>query len=410
MSNAFIRPYRIIPFDIGGDISCEECEKIVEEYNAVAEDKIQIQPIDKFHRSLSDKLICGYKINDSLLLFIYSYGVGVFSVMDSDFLFDGMESKYAIDYCKSRRVQHENFLNFKADASPLIKKFTSLFRTYYIKHHSIVRKSASAQWENNGLSYVMTVSYINTGNDKNNYSDLSDIGKHSLQIMLTPSLAHEEDSEIIKLLDIDKVNDPYDIDLDTLTEPQNMWASTNADIYISWASVIVIQNEIQPGYIGLINSLEVSLQAMWFYTYCLYKDLIDSHENKKILASALKRTENNYEQLFNEFLSNNDTSCPQYISDIKNKLVKTSGFIEEHDKYITQIHYRIEEIEAFEKEHQRKFAWLNESLLFIIAYVDIITTLTTTFFGDFSNAGQIVFTIAAAFIFILGLTFIVKKG
>ena len=256
----------------------------------------------------------------------------------------------------------------------------------------------------------MTVSYINTGNDKNNYSDLSDIGKHSLQIMLTPSLAHEEDSEIIKLLDIDKVNDPYDIDLDTLTEPQNMWASTNADIYISWASVIVIQNEIQPGYIGLINSLEVSLQAMWFYTYCLYKDLIDSHENKKILASALKRTENNYEQLFNEFLSNNDTSCPQYISDIKNKLVKTSGFIEEHDKYITQIHYRIEEIEAFEKEHQRKFAWLNESLLFIIAYVDIITTLTTTFFGDFSNAGQIVFTIAAAFIFILGLTFIVKKG
>ena len=86
MSNAFIRPYRIIPFDIGGDISCEECEKIVEEYNAVAEDKIQIQPIDKFHRSLSDKLICGYKINDSLLLFIYSYGVGVFSVI----LFSGL--------------------------------------------------------------------------------------------------------------------------------------------------------------------------------------------------------------------------------------------------------------------------------------------------------------------------------
>lgn len=411
MNNTFIRPYRIIPFDIGGDISKEESKRIIKKYNELnPNSQIQIQPIDKFHQSLSAKLIGGYIITDKILFFVYSFGVGVFSVQDNDFTFEGMKSKYAMDYCKSRRLAHKNILNNQATYSEILSNIMEFVRTQYKAEHEKIRISASPEWENKGLSYVMTVAYVNTGVDDSSYTNMSDVEKHSLQIMLTPSLAHEEDSEIIKLLDDEKKCDPYMIDLDTLKEPDNFWKSTNADIYISWAAVVVMQNEVQIGYIGLINSLEVDLQAMWFYTYCLYCNSKISFGARGMLASKLKHIENEFERQYNEFLNYSDSSCPQYVSDIRDELIRTSGIQEEHDKFVEHINFCIDETETLEREHQRKYAWLNESLLFIIAYADIVTTLATNFLSEMYFVGQITFVISAVVIFILGILFIIKKG
>ena len=159
-----------------------------------------------------------------------------------------------------------------------------------------------------------------------------------------------------------------------------------------------------------MNSLEVDLQAMWFYTYCLYGNSKSIFDKKGILASDLNRIENEFEILYNEFLSNDDSSCPQYVSDIRSELIETSGIKTEHDKFVKYIGYCTGEIEALEREHQRKYSWLNEILLFIIAFADIVTTLTVNFVVNFTLFWQVAYAVFSVFVFVFGILFIVKKG
>lgn len=45
------------------------------------------------------------------------------------------------------------------------------------------------------------------------------------------------------------------------------------DVYISWAAVITSSREIRKDYVRFMDALEIDLQAMWMYTYCLLQDL-----------------------------------------------------------------------------------------------------------------------------------------
>ncbi len=411
MGNTFIRPYRIIPFDIGGDISKSEVESFAAKYNELhPESPVRVQPIDKFQQKLSDCLLGGFIVSEKILLFLFSFGIGVFSVQDDDFCFDGTCSKYAVDYCESRKIAHDNILKGTAKYSKLLTGLAGFIRKQYRMTRKSARISASPDWENHGFSYVMTVSYVNTDLDGYDYTKLSDVEKHSLQILLRPSLAHEEDSEIIGLIDPTKQTDPYQIDLNTLTAPKDCWKSTSADIYISWAAVLVMQKEIGKGYIGMMNSLEVDLQAMWLYTYCLYCNSRTGYGKKSPLASELKHLANEYERQYNEFLDNGDSSSPQYVDDIRKELIGTSKIQEEHDKFLEHMKVCIDETETLEREHHRKYGWLNEILLFIIAYADILTTLATNFMGTADLAWVIAFIIISVTVFLAGVWFIIGKG
>ena len=410
MKNTFIRPYRIIPFDIGGDISYGEIESIVGKFNKTGDNKAEILPLDGFQKKLSSRILCGYKVTDNISFFIYSFGIGVFSVRDNDFEIDGMESEYAPGYCRSRKTAHKNILVFEADYSEKLRTVMNFIRGEYANNHRDIRLSASSDWENGGLSYVMTVSYISSGLPDNNYSVMSDTQKHSLQILLTPSLAHEDDSEFIHLPIEKDDSNPYEMNLNSLKTPCDFLNRMGSSIYISWAAVVVMQKEILPAYTDFMNSLEVDLQAMWFYTYCLYGNSKSIFDKKGILASDLKRIENEFEILYNEFLSNDDSSCPQYVSDIRSELIETSGIKTEHDKFVKYIGYCTEEIEALEREHQRKYSWLNEILLFIIAFADIVTTLTVNFVVNFTLFWQVAYAVFSVFVFVFGILFIVKKG
>ena len=74
----FIRPYRIIPFDIGGSISRQEVENIINHINQNhPDDKMEVQIIDNFQQSLSDRLIGGYIVSKKILLFLGSSVVSV---------------------------------------------------------------------------------------------------------------------------------------------------------------------------------------------------------------------------------------------------------------------------------------------------------------------------------------------
>ena len=113
MKNTFIRPYRIIPFDIGGDISYGEIESIVGKFNKTGDNKAEILPLDGFQKKLSSRILCGYKVTDNISFFIYSFGIGVFSVRDNDFEIDGMESEYAPAIAAAGRRHIKIFLPLK---------------------------------------------------------------------------------------------------------------------------------------------------------------------------------------------------------------------------------------------------------------------------------------------------------
>lgn len=53
------------------------------------------------------------KINISIKLYIFSYGIGVF-VLEDDLY--PMKERYAVDYCEYRKKTHNNILNFCHEA------------------------------------------------------------------------------------------------------------------------------------------------------------------------------------------------------------------------------------------------------------------------------------------------------
>lgn len=404
MNVTFIRPIRFIPFDIGGNISRTESDEIAKILN------VSIITINEFQKSLSRKLIVKYRVTDKISLSIFSFGIGVFSIEDEDYVFDGMDSHYAIKYCELRRESHADILNFRASYSNVLGMIIDVFRREWRRNHKNPRISANRTWENNGLSYVMTVSFVNSCRKKQEYNNLSSNEKHSLLFLLQPSLAQKEDSSIINIIDDENSFNPYDIDISKIDAPEDYWVGDRAEVYASWASVIVVQNTIKQNYVEFIKSLEINLQSMWLYTYCLYKNLICSFNQKSCHPSYFKSLRNSYQRMYNEFLSGNDSSMPVYVYVIHKEMINSSGIETEKERLIEYLDFCFEEKEAIEREHQRKYSWLNEILLFLIAYADISTTLFSIIFDFLPTAAVVVFAIIALVILILGIFFIIKKN
>lgn len=72
-------------------------------------------------------------------------------------------------------------------------------RKIIASNHNSIRITANKDWENNGLSYVMTVSSIQL-NEANqfDYQDLNSVEQRNLLIMLEPGIVHQEDSLLIE--------------------------------------------------------------------------------------------------------------------------------------------------------------------------------------------------------------------
>lgn len=348
------------------------------------------------------------EINISIKLYIFSYGIGVF-VLEDDLY--PMKERYAVDYCEYRKKTHNNILNFCHEAcSVVLKEVINDIRTI-VKKEKNIRTSASDKWEYKGLSYVMTVSYvIKKDKNENSYLDFNEIEKKNLHIMLQPSLAHKEDTMTMsEMEESNKDFDPYSFDVTQIDKPRNWLHTEDCSIYISWAAVVVYMKGLLDKYMEIIESLEVDLQAMWLYTYCQYINLKNWSDKKKLSSSQLKKIKYNFQRRYNEFLSDNDSSIPVYIGEIRGEMINTSGIDREKNNYMEYIDFCIDETESREMEQQRKYSVMNEVLLFVIAFVQIAPMLYSAMLGEYNDL-QLWPIIVMIVLVIVAIFLIVRKS
>jgi hypothetical protein len=154
--NNVIIPHRFIPFDLGTNISAKYLNKIKEWFIS---QEYSVLEMPGLLNSLSRDVLVKVKISDSIRLYIYSYGIGVFVLEDTP---KTMNEKYAVDYCEYRKIAHKCILDFSyGNVSIVIRNVINNLRKI-VKNEKNIRSSANDTWEYNGLSYVMTVSYIIT--------------------------------------------------------------------------------------------------------------------------------------------------------------------------------------------------------------------------------------------------------
>ena len=103
-----IIPQRFIPFDIGTKIT----ERYLVEINSYIDKKgFNYLEIPGLMRTISQDILLKIRINISIKLYIFSYGIGVF-VLDDDF--HPMNEKYAVDYCEYRKKSTQSYIRFYA--------------------------------------------------------------------------------------------------------------------------------------------------------------------------------------------------------------------------------------------------------------------------------------------------------
>lgn len=400
-----IVPQRFIPFDIGTKIT----DKYLDDIKSYIEKKgYSSLEIPRLMRTISQDVLMKIEINISIKLYIFSYGIGVF-VLEDDLY--PMKERYAVDYCEYRKKTHNNILNFCHEAcSVVLKEVINDIRTI-VKKEKNIRTSASDKWEYKGLSYVMTVSYvIKKDKNENSYLDFNEIEKKNLHIMLQPSLAHKEDTMTMsEMEESNKDFDPYSFDVTQIDKPRNWLHTEDCSIYISWAAVVVYMKGLLDKYMEIIESLEVDLQAMWLYTYCQYINLKNWSDKKKLSSSQLKKIKYNFQRRYNEFLSDNDSSIPVYIGEIRGEMINTSGIDREKNNYMEYIDFCIDETESREMEQQRKYSVMNEVLLFVIAFVQIAPMLYSAMLGEYNDL-QLWPIIVMIVLVIVAIFLIVRKS
>lgn len=400
-----IIPQRYIPFDLGAALN-KECETLFSSY--FKEKGLKIMNIPGLLSSLSGDILFKIEVNVAIRLYIFSYGIGVFMVEDDSY---NMDEKYAVDYCQYRKEAHKELLEFRrGNISKIIEAIIDDLRKIVKGKNSKVRPSANKYWEYGGLSYVMTVSYIiKKDKERKDYEKFTDLDKKNLQIMLQPSLAHKEDTMAMAEMEgAGEQFDPYNFEIERVDSPKNWIRSEDCAVYISWAAVVIYLRDLFGKYMEMIEYLEVDLQAMWLFTYCQYLNLKYWSTNSKLSSGQLKKEKYNFQRKYNEFISDDDSSIPVYIGEIRNELINTSGIEKEKNNYMEYIDFCIDETESMESEQQRKYSVMNEILLFIIAFIQIAPMLYSAMIGEYKDLK--IWPIVAMVIFvIIAIFFIVRK-
>lgn len=402
MAEQFIRPYRNIPFDIGHILNDKDIMSIK---SRMADSNYKEMDIHQFLKKLSNEIVLRFCISDCIRLYVYSFGIGVFTIRDTDFKIQ--TDSFAIDYCQNRKKAHHDYLKGTHQHSTELFKVIDILRGCVRDNHKSIRITANNTWENNGLSYVMTVSVVQIPSITSLIStEMSSLELQNLSILLEPGMVHQEDSMLIA--NDSEMNDLNEYSSVAATKtPKNWLKSKEAGLYISWAAVIVYANRIENNSLSYLEYLEVDLQAMWMYIYCMYFAL-SQKKAKNMKSSNLKHELFVFKKKYNSFLSSNDSSMPEYLKQIRLELINTSAIEEEKEKYIEYLEYCIEEVQSINDEKTRKYSIISEVLLFVIAYVQIAPMLYHLLMGDYSNLGlwQICVVVMVA---VIGILLVIRK-
>ena len=398
-------PIRIIPFDLGRQLLPEDIASI----NNTEYKQIELTPRQS---SILKGLVSSFAINDHLSAYIYNNGICVLVVEEEPILFKNDYEHFSITYGENRKRAHSAFFKWEHKDSSTIWNVVANLRNIVHRNtpkKKTLRKSGNEQFENRGLSYIMTLSMFDVDPEVvpgNRFSSYPDWLKSNIYALLDPAVLYLEDSSKFESatevdFDLNRILKELEINQDLNDYERHRHINT----YMSWAAVTTF-GQLQAIDKEEYTALEVQLQCDWFYVYCLDKSLDDlTHPTRKDIVEIQQQ---NYEVdlLENRLYDFDDSSMPTRILDIQKGLVDTSGLEGNIQHLQRKIRFILERERLNSELKQKRLGQSTEILLFIIAFIEIAPTVAEYGNSLYPNAG----TLANFLIVILGIILLIRKN
>lgn len=400
-------PTRIIPFDLGRGLD-EKDKNAITKSTLFANKKIDLS----MRQSALLKGVLGcYWIDEDVSCYIYYNGITVIVINDRQIKFKDNYKDFSVAYGINRKNAHADFFSWKHEKSQIIKKTISQLRKIVLlnsKKKTIIRESADESFENQGLSYIMTLSFFDINTEivgSHNYKKYPEWLKRNIYALLDPCLLYLEDSNKFKveekLIKSDNLLDEVDIDYEVIDYEKHK----NINAFMSWAAVVVI-GELQDAERIDYTMLEVQLQSDWFFVYCIDKHLNRQSIPKKREIMEIQKQSYEIDLLENRLYDFDDSSMPTRILEIQKGLIETSGLNNSIQHLQRKIKY-IQEVVRYNSElKQKRFGQSSEILLFVIAFIEIAPTVAEYGNRLYPNLGLI----GNCVLVLLGVVFLIRKN
>ena len=401
-------PVRIIPFDLGRSLSADDLS-LIEKQLLPKYRRLEITPRQS---SILKGVSLFFMIRDNISAYLYSNGICVIVVEENKISFQNNFERFSIPYGENRKKAHSAFFKWEHDSSPVIWDVIAELRGIVRAHapkKTTLRKSASEEFENKGLSYIMTLSMFDVSKEiinSTSFKNYPDWLKSNIYALLDPAVLYLEDSSKFESatevdFDLSKILSELEINEDLTDYERHRHINT----FMSWAAVTIfglLQDIDREEY----TALEVQLQSDWFYVYCLDKSLDDFSNPTKKDVVDIQRQHYEIDLLDNRLFDFDDSSMPTRILDIQKGLVETSGLAGNIQHLQRKMQYILEREHLDSELRQKHLGQSTEILLFIIAFIEIAPTVIEYGNSFYPNAG----VAASFFIIILGIILLIRKN
>ena len=402
-------PVRIIPFDLGRALTEADLRRM----DALIEKEYQRFEISPRQRPIMKGCDAAFRVNEHLSGYIYTNGICVMVIKEPPLDLTDEYQYFSVPYGENRKAAHDRLFHWthpdSADIARVLQELRSLVYNNTRKKKEL-RKSSRADFEYQGLSYIMTLSLFSTLAEATigtaGFKKYPRWLKNNLYALLDPSVVYLEDSgkfvpsgpdEVDSLRLLNNLEPPEDL--------KDHERHRHMDVYMSWAAVVLV-GQIQPVDREEYITLEVQLQSDWFYVYCMEKSLDSTAVPKKQQMIELQQKSYELDLLCNRLYDFDDSSLPARILEVQKGLVETSGLATNIEHAQKRIRFILEKEKLSNELKQRKLAQSTEILLFIVAFVQIAPTVAE--YGEylFPNAG----IIANVLIVLLGMLLLLLKN
>ena len=371
------RPVRILPFDLGRPLSAKDMQAIQE----LRDQKYKSKSISPRQQSIIKDCFMALDIDTGLSAYIYNNGICVITIEDTPVSFAEDHQTFSIAYGDNRKKAHSQLFKWCHPASQQIDELIKSLRGIIIsnnKKNQTLRISASENFENKGISYVMTLSLFDLSKEllpAHGYKNYPRWLKTNICAMLDPALLYLEDSS--KFESANEVE--FDIkrilsELEVEEELRDYEKHRHVDTYMSWAAVLVI-GDLQHTDIEEYTALEVQLQCDWYYVYCMEKSLEGINPKSKTKIIDYQKCSYELDVLENRLYDFDDSSMPARILEVQKGLVKSSSLQDNINHLQRKLQYLLEREKIDFDMRQKKVGQSTEVLLFVVAFVEVAPTI-----------------------------------
>lgn len=258
-------PIRIIPVDIGYKIDLTKQRLIYDFLSAKGMNVTNVVQL------FGEDAILGIECSERLYLYVFADGVAVFSYQDDCKEFASPELLDAKCVLTERRKAHKDILGHCHLISKQIDEIVNFMRGLVKRKNR--RRTSYDDWENKGLSYVLSFYLLNATHSAINNEKVQEwlgnllfTDRYTYYGLVSDYFEQEKTDQILQNIDV----------------------LNNIHVCHSWATMVAL-GELPEQHRQYYIELEVVLQHIWMYAYITEQniDMFLAESDKKVSSKQL---------------------------------------------------------------------------------------------------------------------------